>query len=167
MPEASAVCFSTFSSIPLPKEPISCPSTSFPHRKFPAHRPQYRSLRLIANASGSGHFLGDGDFFGFYPWESSDAGDSSIHWVPEERVTLFTADGLIQIGGNLVPRRISSDDKKQGKVKMSQRFQRFQESNYMDPRQGLCLGALFDIAATNVKKILYIFKINFWHFNHL
>lgn len=50
---------------------------------------------------------------------------------------------------------------------MSQRFQRFQESNYMDPRQGLCLGALFDIAATNVKKILYIFKINFWHFNHL
>lgn len=35
---------------------------------------------------------------------------------------------------------------------MSQRFQRFQESNYMDPRQGLCLGALFDIAATNVKK---------------
>lgn len=50
---------------------------------------------------------------------------------------------------------------------MSQRFQRFQESNYMDPRQGLCLGALFDIAATNVKEILYIFKINFWHFNHL
>ncbi|CAA2974276.1 Hypothetical predicted protein [Olea europaea subsp. europaea] len=74
---------------------------------------------------------------------------AAIHWVPEERVTLFTADGLIQIGGNLVPRRISSSDKKQGKVKMSQRFQRFQESNYMDPRQGLCLGALFDIAATN------------------
>lgn len=35
---------------------------------------------------------------------------AAIHWVPEERVTLFTADGLIQIGGNLVPRRISSDD---------------------------------------------------------
>ncbi|XVE61665.1 hypothetical protein DITRI_Ditri06bG0058200 [Diplodiscus trichospermus] len=33
--------------------------------------------------------------------------------------------------------------------KTSQRFQRFQESNYMDPNQGLCLGAIFDIAATN------------------
>ncbi|CAI9778973.1 unnamed protein product [Fraxinus pennsylvanica] len=149
MPETSALCFSTFSSVPLPKEPISCPSTSFPHRRFPLHRPQYRSLRFIAKASGSGHFLGDGDVFGFFPWESPDAGDSSIQWVPEERVTLFTADGLIQIGGNLVPRRISSSDKKQGKVKISQRFQRFQESNYMDPSQGLCLGALFDIAATN------------------
>ncbi|PPR80641.1 hypothetical protein GOBAR_AA40073 [Gossypium barbadense] len=39
--------------------------------------------------------------------------------------------------------------KKQGKLKSSQRFQRFQESDYMDPNQGLCLGALFDIAATN------------------
>lgn len=41
--------------------------------------------------------------------------------------------------------------KKQGKLKSSQRFQRFQESDYMDPNQGLCLGALFDIAATNVR----------------
>lgn len=41
--------------------------------------------------------------------------------------------------------------KKQGKAKLSQRSQRFQESNYMDPNQSLCLGALFDIAATNVK----------------
>lgn len=40
--------------------------------------------------------------------------------------------------------------KKQGKSKTTQNFQRFQESNYMDPNQGLCLGALFDIAATNV-----------------
>ncbi|KAK2981199.1 hypothetical protein RJ640_007133, partial [Escallonia rubra] len=73
-----------------------------------------------------------------------------IQWVHEERVTLFTTDGLVQIGGSVVPRRVPSSDKKQGKVKTSQRFQRFQESNYMDPNQGLCLGALFDIAATNV-----------------
>ncbi|KAH6762310.1 D-tagatose-1 [Perilla frutescens var. hirtella] len=73
----------------------------------------------------------------------------AIQWVSEERVTLFTSDGLIQIGGNLVPRRVSSADKKQGNAKMSQRSQRFQESKYMDPNQSLCLGALFDIAATN------------------
>lgn len=30
-------------------------------------------------------------------------------WVAEERVTLFTTDGLLQIGGSLVPRRISSE----------------------------------------------------------
>lgn len=39
---------------------------------------------------------------------------------------------------------------KQGRSKTAQRFQRFQESDYMDPKQELCLGALFDIAATNV-----------------
>lgn len=48
----------------------------------------------------------------------------------------------------MVPRRINSD-KRQGKSNTSQRFQRFQESDYMDPEQGLCLGALFNIAATN------------------
>lgn len=42
--------------------------------------------------------------------------------------------------------------KKQGRSRTAQRFQRFQESDYMDPEQGLCLGALFDIAATNVSK---------------
>lgn len=42
--------------------------------------------------------------------------------------------------------------KNHGKSKTSQRFSRFQESDYMDPKQGLCLGALFDIAATNVTK---------------
>lgn len=33
-----------------------------------------------------------------------------IQWVPEERVTLFTSEGLIQIGGSMVPRRIGSSD---------------------------------------------------------
>ena len=33
-----------------------------------------------------------------------------IEWVPEERITLFTADGLIQIGGSLVPQRVSSSE---------------------------------------------------------
>lgn len=33
---------------------------------------------------------------------------TAIEWVPEERVTLFTSDGLVQIGGNMVPRRIKS-----------------------------------------------------------
>ena len=43
--------------------------------------------------------------------------------------------------------------KEQGKVKIPPRYQRFQESDYMDPKQSLCLGALFDIAATNVRNI--------------
>lgn len=33
---------------------------------------------------------------------------TDIEWVPEERITLFTSDGLVQIGGNMVPRRIKS-----------------------------------------------------------
>ncbi|KAH7854017.1 hypothetical protein Vadar_009148 [Vaccinium darrowii] len=100
-----------------------------------------------ASSDSSGNFLGD-DAFGFYPWDSLDLGDA-IKWVPEERVTLFTADGLVQIGGSMVPRRVSSSDKKHGKSKTSQSSLRFKESDYMDPEQGLCLGALFDIAATN------------------
>ncbi|CAL5334724.1 unnamed protein product [Camellia sinensis] len=155
MAETSALCFCTFSSslssISRSKETSSSLSSSplYSLRSFsfvcPHSTPRFFSIS--AKASNSGNFLGD-DPFGFYPWESSD-GYGDIQWVPEERVTLFTSDGLIQIGGSLVPRRIPSSDKKQGKSKTSQRFQRFQESDYMDPNQGLCLGALFDIAATN------------------
>nr|GMD44527.1 uncharacterized protein LOC109181692 [Ipomoea batatas] len=217
MPDTSALCFSTFSSILPSKEPI--PSSSFasfsflPLLKCPG-QPPIRSVRFTAKASGSSHFLGD-DAFGNYPWEPSDPSDSfgsfrlmnyddhcvialiaalavaiwvdetyrnfviiglipycnyaliveggdtvarfsfephgnpAVQWVQEDKVTLFTADGLIQIGGSLVPQRVSSSDKKQGKVKMSPRLQRYQESDYMDPDQVLCLGALFDIAATN------------------
>jgi len=43
--------------------------------------------------------------------------------------------------------------KQRGKLKTYQKYQRFQESDYMDPKQSLCLGALFDIAATNVSNI--------------
>lgn len=39
---------------------------------------------------------------------------------------------------------------------MSKRVLRFQEKDYMDPSQGLCLGALFDIAATNVSRFTAI-----------
>ncbi|CAN4109586.1 unnamed protein product [Withania somnifera] len=154
MPEISAAvfCFSVFSSIPLLKEsPCSSSGSSFlPYRKlplFPSQSP-IRSVRFIAKASGSGGFLGD-DTFGPYPWESSDSNDPSVQWVQEEKITLFTADGLIQLGGNIVKRQVSSFDKKQGKLKVSPRSQRFHESSYMDPNQSLCLGALFDIAATN------------------
>ncbi|CAH1442027.1 unnamed protein product [Lactuca virosa] len=70
-------------------------------------------------------------------------------WEQQETITLFTSDGLVQIGGLMVPKRVPSAHKKQSKVKTSPRFQQYKESNYMDPAQGLCLGALFDIAATN------------------
>ncbi|KAK6147072.1 hypothetical protein DH2020_017984 [Rehmannia glutinosa] len=99
----SALCFSTFSaSIPFSKEPISSPSTSFTSRRFSSQsqRPRSRSLNFTLKASGSAHFPGDDDF-GFYPWENPDAAESSVQWVSEEKVTLFTSDGLIQIGGIL------------------------------------------------------------------
>ncbi|KAE8651044.1 uncharacterized protein LOC101221206 [Cucumis sativus] len=140
--------FSSFSSQPslhlspsfLPHPFLFSPKFSLSH-----HRPS-PLLRFSLKSSYSGGFMGDDDSFGLFPWAD---GDSEIHWLPEERVTLFTPDGLVQIGGSIVPRRISSSDKKQGKSKTSQRFQRFQESDYMDPKQSICLGALFDIAATN------------------
>lgn len=47
--------------------------------------------------------------------------------------------------------------KNHGKVKTPQRFQRYQERDYMDPSQGLCLGALFDFAGTNVLTSCVIF----------
>ncbi|GFP99283.1 hypothetical protein PHJA_002072400 [Phtheirospermum japonicum] len=111
----SALCFSTLStSVPFSKEqpPFSSPSTSFfTCRRFSSQsqRPRSPSLRFTVKASGSAHFPGDDDF-GLYPWENPDAAESSVQWVTEERVTLFTSDGLIQIGGNLVPRRVTSAD---------------------------------------------------------
>ncbi|XP_030516743.1 uncharacterized protein LOC115730267 isoform X1 [Rhodamnia argentea] len=176
---SAALCFTTFfSSFPSTSrtEEVPPPIRRLPSlRHNPPLQPS-RVLRFAARASSSssdpGNFLGD-DSFGFFPWADGDAGrlrDSpqlslitrlfesdfvgspldivNIQWVPEERVTLFTADGLIQIGGSMVPRRVNSD-KRQGRSNTSQKFQRFQESDYMNPEQGLCLGALFDIAATN------------------
>ncbi|XP_010267200.1 PREDICTED: uncharacterized protein LOC104604520 [Nelumbo nucifera] len=154
MAESSALCFSTFPSFSIfsgsreTPAPVNLSFSSL--AKFSlVHRQSSRLVRVGAKDLNAGDFLGD-DSFGLYPWDSPNRdGNGAIEWVPEDRITLFTADGLIQIGGSMVPRRISSSDKKQGRSKASQRFQRFQESDYMDPNQGLCLGALFDIAATN------------------
>ncbi|KDP29165.1 hypothetical protein JCGZ_16554 [Jatropha curcas] len=154
MAETSALYFKRFSPIPsvsrsrdsnsfLSTSPLSFP---FPSKFSKSFSRSYRSLHFTSKASDSGNFLGD-DFLGSFPWSD---GDNAIEWIQEEKVTLFTADGLIQIGGSVVPRLVSSSDKKQGRSNTTQRFQRYQESDYMDPQQGLCLGALFDIAATNV-----------------
>ncbi|XP_022747862.1 uncharacterized protein LOC111297376 isoform X2 [Durio zibethinus] len=140
---ATTSAISSFSSFPFLsrwRETSSFLPTSF---RF-SNRPS-RFLRFSFKASDSGSFPGE-DSFGFFPWSP---GDNDVEWVREDRVTLFTSDGLIQIGGSMVPRRLTFSDKKRGKSKTAQRFQRFQESDYMDPNQGLCLGALFDIAATN------------------
>ncbi|XP_073009411.1 uncharacterized protein [Typha latifolia] len=108
-----------------------------------------RVCRARAKDSDEGGIFGD-DPYGPYPWESSSQSKgSTIQWVPEDRVTLFTSEGLIQIGGSLVPRRFRASNRRQAKANTSPRYQRFQERDYMDPNQGLCLGALFDIAATN------------------
>ncbi|KAG4959527.1 hypothetical protein AAZX31_13G125000 [Glycine max] len=144
---SAALCFSTFR---FSFAPSRSPSKTFFNNSsfhFPPPSSSHTCLLHFApKASPSGNFSGD-DSFGFFPWSDSD--NNEIQWIPEERITLFTADGLIQIGGSMVPRRVSSSDKKHGKSKTAKKFQRFQESNYMNPNQGLCLGALFDIAATN------------------
>ncbi|KAJ8899967.1 hypothetical protein K2173_019672 [Erythroxylum novogranatense] len=158
MSETSALCFSTVSSGPsvhrfreatpfvsISRLPVSSPSIS--RRRSP------RFFRITFKASNSGNFSSE-DFLGSFPWSD---GDNAIEWIQEDRVTLFTADGLIHIGGSVVPRLTSSDDRKQGRANSTQRYQRFQESDYMDPNQGLCLGALFDIAATNVRNSCCLF----------
>ncbi|XP_027187025.1 uncharacterized protein [Cicer arietinum] len=61
---------------------------------------QPRLLRFSSNNSGD-------DSFEFFPWSDS---DSEIQWLPEDRVTLFTTDGLFQIEGKMVPRRVRSSD---------------------------------------------------------
>lgn len=56
--------------------------------------------------------------------------------------------------------------KRQQKAKGAQKIHRFQESSYMDPNQSLCLGALFNIAATNVNISYCLFAyhvlVSFW-----
>ncbi|GMH28757.1 hypothetical protein Nepgr_030600 [Nepenthes gracilis] len=149
MAEASSMRFASISSVPKPPRSIDISPSLSSLSLYPFHCHSSRFIRIRAKASNSGNFSGnDDDPYGFYPWEAANA-DNSIQWVPEDKVTLFTADGLIQIGGSLVPRRITSVEKRQEKSKTSQRYQRFQEKDYMDPSQSLCIGALFDIAATN------------------
>ncbi|KAI3743443.1 hypothetical protein L1987_61152 [Smallanthus sonchifolius] len=151
MASSSALSFSTFPSTSRFNDvvPSSSSPSSLLHRFSDRHLPPSpsRSASFTARSSNSGNFSGD-DPFGFYPWESA-AGDNGIEWEQQETITLFTADGLVQIGGLMVPKRVSPSRKKQSKVKTSPRSHQFKESNYMDPAQGLCLGALFDIAATN------------------
>ncbi|KAI4349107.1 hypothetical protein L6164_009744 [Bauhinia variegata] len=146
-----SLCFSRFSSVPsisCSKEFRTTPSPfAFTPYQFAVSRSRSsrRLLHFVTKATNPRNVFGD-DSFEFFPWGE---GDSEIQWIREERFTWFTADGLIQIGGSMVPRRVSSSDKKQGKFKSGQKFQRFRESDYVDPNQSLCLGALFDIAATN------------------
>ncbi|ESQ52317.1 hypothetical protein EUTSA_v10017183mg [Eutrema salsugineum] len=145
MAETSALLFShlTISRVwdTASSSPSSATSSRFP---LTSRARPFRSTRFAAKASPYGGFSDDDDF-SFFPWSD---GNNAIEWVPEERITLFTSDGLIQIGGNMVPRRVKSSNK-HGRSKSPEKHQKFQESAYMDPAQGLCLGALFDIAATN------------------
>ncbi|KAK9755580.1 hypothetical protein RND81_01G036000 [Saponaria officinalis] len=155
MAETSALRFTSYGGPSFPSIPSHKPS-SLPSSSAAFLR---RPLRLAAKSSSdsSGGYLfghgGDDDssIFGDYPWQQhlhSSIDNSSIQWVREDKITLFTSDGLVQLGGSLSPKRITPSEKQQGKAAF-QKSQRFQESNYMDPKQSLCLGALFDIAATN------------------
>eukprot|EP00252_Welwitschia_mirabilis_P013295 TRINITY_DN2929_c0_g1_i4.p1 TRINITY_DN2929_c0_g1~~TRINITY_DN2929_c0_g1_i4.p1 ORF type:complete len:180 (-),score=13.16 TRINITY_DN2929_c0_g1_i4:175-714(-) len=85
----------------------------------------------------------ESDDAGDYPWESS---NHYLQWVEEDTITFFTSDGLIRLGGSAVRRQVDISNEKSGSFHTSQKFH---EEDYMDPHQGLCLGAIFDISATN------------------
>ncbi|XP_062216771.1 uncharacterized protein LOC133916900 isoform X3 [Phragmites australis] len=149
----SAALPTAASSSSLPRSLVSRPPLSSPlHGRSRAPRRcrfGSRSLHRLRARAGKDD---PEDLYGPYPWDqpldlTTDFED--IQWVQEDKVTLFTSEGLIQIGGSLVPRRVSASQKRQRKVKGTQMLRRFQESSYMDPNQSLCLGALFNIAATN------------------
>ncbi|ERN10499.1 uncharacterized protein LOC18438671 isoform X1 [Amborella trichopoda] len=153
MADSSALCCSSLSSCsrsfanPKPFSSSQLSSSCF-LRLFPGPLKPSLLFRSSAKDNDGDDWIGDDHFR--YPWEKEPSlSDNDIQWVQCDRVTLFTADGLVNIGGSLIPQRVQSSDKKLGKGKASPRFQRFQERDYMDPKQGLCLGALFDIAATN------------------
>ncbi|PKA48038.1 hypothetical protein AXF42_Ash015801 [Apostasia shenzhenica] len=76
----------------------------------------FHAFRCQATESGEGFCFG-GDPYGPYPWESSSApaDGSAVQWVPENKITLFTAEGLIQIGGSLVPRQRGKVDQRHHK----------------------------------------------------
>ncbi|KAL2608405.1 hypothetical protein R1flu_026978 [Riccia fluitans] len=111
---------------------------------------------IAASSKGpAAPFGGDDDSFkwpvwsprdgnGIYPWDPM--WDSitldDLQWVQEEVVTLFTSEGVVKIGGSRLATR-RSESKHLGKTR------RYREEDYMDPKQRLCLGAIFDIAATN------------------
>ncbi|XP_068640903.1 uncharacterized protein [Aristolochia californica] len=147
---SAALCCSSFLTFPV----ISHSKQRQLHFPVTLYRPTClspsRAVQSRARESEGSDFFSE-DPFDFYTWKywNVEEGDGGIEWVPEERVTLFTTDGILQIGGSLLPCHISLSKRKRGKRKASQRSQRFQESDYMDPNRGLCLGALFDIAATN------------------
>ncbi|XP_074268836.1 uncharacterized protein LOC141592153 [Silene latifolia] len=157
MAETSVLCNTTYASSFPTISPYNPSSSSFIPSSFPNHRrhPRSFSFRIAAKPSDGGYLFGNDDddhsLFRDYPWHqlNSDDQPSGIQWVREDKITLFTADGLIQLGGSLSPKRISPSEKQKGQIKAFQKHQRFQESDYMDPKQSLCLGALFDIAATN------------------
>ncbi|XP_020599380.1 uncharacterized protein LOC110038813 [Phalaenopsis equestris] len=166
MTESSALVFlSSFHLPPChcgPADPFSSKLTFSSLSSFSVRSRSLHAVRCRSGDSGEGGYIG-GDPYGPYPWEASTPSDEpsksiplasvvnqqAFQWIPEDKFTLFTSEGLVHIGGSLVPRHFPISDKRQSRSKASQRSQRFQESYYMDPNQALCLGALFDIAATN------------------
>lgn len=96
-----------------------------------------------------GRGRGGGSEFGKYPWEEEDEDDLSqgrrVEWIQEDVITLITDNGVVKLGGSRVPRVVQAG----GKVRGGTPVRRFREEDFMDPQQKLCLGALFDIAATN------------------
>eukprot|EP00271_Cylindrocystis_brebissonii_P014043 TRINITY_DN3497_c1_g2_i1.p1 TRINITY_DN3497_c1_g2~~TRINITY_DN3497_c1_g2_i1.p1 ORF type:complete len:291 (+),score=47.43 TRINITY_DN3497_c1_g2_i1:273-1145(+) len=103
---------------------------------------------------------GDSDPYGPYPWEEGDSKASEearglgaekahLEWVQEPEITLLTSEGAVKIGGNRSRRRVQRPSSSGRALSGRSGGVRFREEDFMDANQQLCLGALFDIAATN------------------
>ncbi|GAQ86650.1 hypothetical protein KFL_003020100 [Klebsormidium nitens] len=99
-----------------------------------------------------GHSFGASDGYGPYPWEQNGSGGEESEpgedWVREPIITLLTSQGVVQLGGERVPARRAEAWQRRQSGQLG-RLRPFREESYMDPHQQLCLGATFDIHATN------------------
>nr|CAB3501987.1 unnamed protein product [Digitaria exilis] len=117
----SALSSSSSSLLPrslASRRPLSSPLHARGTRPLRRGRSGSRSLHRLRARAGKDD---PEDLYGPYPWDqpldlTTGFGarfvyvPADIQWVPEDRVTLFTSDGLVQIGGSLVPRRVSSSE---------------------------------------------------------
>ncbi|XLV02461.1 hypothetical protein S245_016798, partial [Arachis hypogaea] len=88
------------STLSSPLSPLFRSSFNFSSSRSSRHH-------IVVKATDDSSNLSGDDPFRSFPWFQS---DSEIQWVHEDRITLFTADGLVQIGGSITPRHVSSSD---------------------------------------------------------
>ncbi|OEL38968.1 hypothetical protein BAE44_0000017 [Dichanthelium oligosanthes] len=144
----SAALSTASSSLPrslASRRPLSSPLHA---RSRPLRRGRFGSRSLHRLRARAGRDDPE-DLYGPYPWDQPldlTTGFAMPHGASSENIRLLTDKGTYKDISCII---VSLNKKRQRKLKSTQKLRRFQESSYMDPNQSLCLGALFNIAATN------------------